>query len=382
MSLQLSTVITGARDLHPAFHRTRVPNAVLARFLTDYQNRLIGKCVERDPAYLAQSAAIALALDDANDPGTVGAGTAGGLPAAIVDEDVAAVHESAGSLLEPLLTTAQSGVILVAERVVTAVVGQVISSTGAGRTTNEDAGRLIHITAGAGIGQVRVVQSNTADSWTPTASWTTAPDTTSMFTIVAANVAADETLGVVTELPALSPRTGYLVRINAQGVPYIDYTAPLTVSLERGVPLPSMLTPVGGTVRHADPEEDHPLWITTYARRFISPRQPAVYFANQQLFLCGSEQDWSDVTGIELQYVPVAPAFTALTDYFLTPDSARPVYVARAAHQMAQRLNSIDGIELDVASFRADADEAEGSYLATLRLQKRGRHSGFRQGAY
>lgn len=383
MSLLLSAIITSIRDRHAAFHRKRVTDAVLARFLSSYQNTLIGKCVKREKMFLRQSVGFAIAINNANDPGTVGAGTSGGLPGSVDDDgNVSVVQESAGALIEPLLETADAGQIVVAERVVTSVVGQVITSTGAGRTVNQDLDRLIHITAGKGRGQVRVVASNTADSWTPDEDWDTVPDTTSLFTIVEALLTSDEDIGVVTELPAQTARTGYLVRLNAQGVPYIDYGEPLTIWLDRGVPLPEMLAPLGGTVRYTDGEHDE-LTITTFGRRFEPTRTPAIYLAGSEAFLCGDEEDWQDVESIELVYTPVGPRFTATSEYFLLPDPAEPVLVARGAEFAAKRVNGSDpNLAIDVATFIQDAIEAESDYLETLRLGKRGRRTTFREGRY
>lgn len=382
MSLQLSAVLTAIRDRHPAFHKTRVTDAVLARYLSAYQNQLIGKCVQRDPMFLRQSLAIGIAISDASDPGTAGAGTTGGLPGEVDDDgDASVVHESAGSLVAPKLTVAAGGQIVVAERVVTSVAGQVITSTGAGRTTNQDLGRLIHITGGKGIGQVRAIASNTADSWTPTENWDTVPDTTSLFTIVEALFASDETLGAVTELPAQSRRTGYMVRLNAQGVPYVDYSEELTMWVDRGVPLPELLTILGGTVRYTT-EGHEELTVTSFARRFDEPPTPAIYVAGGVAYLVGSEQDWQGVESIEVLYTPLAPRFTARTDYFLLPDRAEAALIARGAEFAARRVNGLEDITIDLAPFREDALEAEDDLLASLRLATRARRTTFRQDRY
>lgn len=382
MTVTLGAVITAARDRHPAFHRTRVTDAVFARFLSDWQNELIGRAVARDAGFLAQSVGIAISLSSTNAPGTVGAGTSGGLPGDLVDDELSVAQETAGALIFPLTSVAAGGVIIVAERVATAAAAASISSTGAGRTTDQDVGCLVHITGGKGLGQVREVLSNTAAQWVISTGsdgkqWTTTPDTTSLFTIIAPSVGADETLGVVTALPAESTRAGYLVRLSAQGVPYVDYTQPLSVTLDRGVPLPSMLTPIGGTLRFTD-QAAEPLAITSYARRFDCA--PAVYELSGSLYLCGSADDWTGVASIELRYVPIAPVFTALTDLFLIPDAARPAAIAAAVAFAAARVDGVDGISLDVGGFETRAIDARTAYLKTLRLKKRTRSSIFRDG--
>jgi hypothetical protein len=113
----------------------------------------------------------------------------------------------------------------------------------------------------------------------------------------------------------VSARTGFLVRLNANGVPYIDYTKPLTVSVEKGVPLPQFHSILGGNVRFTDTNNSvAPLRLQSYTDRFAPNGWPAAYVFNQTLFLCGGAADWQDVDGIELHYVPIPPAFVARTD--------------------------------------------------------------------
>lgn len=68
MAFTLEQVLRAARDRHPAFHPQRVPNAVAARWLSDYQNALLDRAVARDPQYAAQRAVVVLALGDGRAP--------------------------------------------------------------------------------------------------------------------------------------------------------------------------------------------------------------------------------------------------------------------------------------------------------------------------
>lgn len=61
MALQLSTIVSAVRGLHPAFDRTRVPDKTLASAFSEYQNTLIGLAVAREKTYVSQSIAIAVA---------------------------------------------------------------------------------------------------------------------------------------------------------------------------------------------------------------------------------------------------------------------------------------------------------------------------------
>jgi hypothetical protein len=381
MAFTLGTVITAARDRHPAFHRSRVTDAVLARFLTDYQNELIAKCVSRQPHYLDQSAVIIIALGG-GIPGTTGAGSAGGLPATEPSPGtIAALEQPAGALVEALTSSDDDAAVWVSDRVATAVGASTISSTGAGRTTNVDVGRTLEITAGPGLGQQREILSNTSAQWTLTSAWEVLPTTASMFRVVTPVLAVQNDVLAVTQLPATITKQGYLVSLNAQGVPFIDYASPLVASVEVGVPLPSIAAVTGGTVRYLDGDTDE-LTFTTFRRRFDPPCFPAVWQSGETVFLCGSNGDWQDITSLEVLYTPIAPAFSRLTDYFLLPDSARSTCVASAAAFAALRLTGDPSVTVDARVFQAGADDTEDSYLASLRLSKRARTSVIRSANY
>jgi hypothetical protein len=165
-----------------------------------------------------------------------------------------------------------------------------------------------------------------------------------------------------------------MVRLDSAGVPYLDYTAPIVVDVEAGVPLPSMQTLVGGTIRYADGDTEA-LTVTSFARRGDATRSLAVYPVGETVRFCGTSEDWQDVTSLDLLYTPVAPVFTALTDLFLLPDAAKPTMVASAAAFMALRVAGTEDIAIDPAAFQAHANYAQKTYLSSVRLQSRARTS-------
>jgi hypothetical protein len=55
MALTLDTVIKAVRDVHPAFEERLVPNAVLARFYSQYQRQLVRKLTHVRRDYLAST---------------------------------------------------------------------------------------------------------------------------------------------------------------------------------------------------------------------------------------------------------------------------------------------------------------------------------------
>ena len=80
--------------------------------------------------------------------------------------------------------------IVAAQEVGTATggAGSTLTETGAGWTVNEWADYMVEIVAGTGKGQIRLIESNTADTLTlnttaPWTGWTTAPDATSQYRI-------------------------------------------------------------------------------------------------------------------------------------------------------------------------------------------------------
>jgi hypothetical protein len=337
LSFTLQQVVTAARDRSQFFNKPRIGDALCARWCTEFQNELIAKALRRDAHYLEQSIGIVLALSSANTPGVAGANTSGGLPADVDDAgNLSYLEAPAGALVEALDTDDDDAVVMVADRVVTSATATTVSSTGAGRTVNEDVDRLVVIVAGKGAGQQREVVSNTATQWT-VAAWETIPDATSVMRVVVPELEIRDQMAVVTDLPATVTKAGYLVKLDAAGVPYVDYTSPLVAYIDQGVPLPSAIAISGGTVRYTT-GDDQPLCIATYGRRFDPPEFPAVWHGGQSLFLCGNSDDWNDVVSLEVRYSPIAPAFTALADFFLLPDPpARGGRRARRLHGAARR---------------------------------------------
>ncbi len=385
MSLTLEQVITAARDRHPAFHRTRVPNAVLARFLSDFQNEVIGKGAERDKQFLQQKAAVVLSTGGTTAPGEVGAGVGDGLPGSVDPATgfFSAIEETAGSLIEPLLTPAEGATVAVADHPVTSATATSLTCTAVARTLNQDAGKLLVIVSGTGKDQRREVQSNnTATTWVISngsdgRQWDTIPDSTSIFQVIDPAYTSSLGLGVATDLPNISQRTGYLVKLSAAGLPYIDWTAPLIADVADGLAMPNAIAIVGGTVRYSD-EDEEPLNFVSQGRRYCPPAWPAVYTVGPNLFFCGRVADWEDAASLELDYVPIAPAFTALTDYFLLPDAARPLLVAQAAAFMAGRV--ADEVGLDPTRLELAAADALQHFLMTIRLTRRARRVVIREG--
>lgn len=380
MSLLLSDVIAGVRSRNPAFDRRLVPDKSLADFFTTEQRRLMTRALERDKQYLVQAMTIALDLSSANAPGTAGDGTSGGVPAQLSASGAIAVsEETAGSLVS--VNTEDVGTLVNDTDVVSATPTSLIGLAAAW-TVDAYIGKAVVITAGTGYGQPpRTITGNTSNQLSWADAWLIVPDSTSTFKVVSEALSVDATAGAVTAVPSLSTRTGFLVRLNANGVPYIDYTKPLAVSVEKGVPLPQFHNILGGNVRFNDSVSSvTPLKLQSYTDRLNPNGWPAAYVFNQTLFLCGGAADWQDVMGIELHYVPIPPVFAARADYFLLPDHSYSVLVARGAVFAALRLASLENApKVALPPLNQEASEAESAFLSSVGLTRRSRISRMRE---
>lgn len=392
MATQLQFYIDQVRNRHPAFEKRLVPDKVLADFATLDQREILTLALGHDRQYLAQPLPIGFDLTnaDADSPGTAGAGTVGGLPAQSNGQGGFSYAQSAtGSGVEVETTGV---VVLVPDTVVVSATATTLTALGSPVwTTNQYLNDTVIITAGTGAGQPpRVIASNTASQLTVSVAWAIQPDPTSVFNVVQAVDNVDQTFGAVTDVPGLSSSTGYLVRLNAQGTPYLDFTKPLVVSLASGIPLPPYHSILGGTVRLVPPNTQlgnppcqDKLTLNSFSDRFAYHGDYGAYLLNGSLYLMGGRQDWCNVQGIELTYVPIPPAFVARTDYFLLPDTALPVLVARAAVFAATRISGIPDVPpIPADALTAMAQGATDSFIKTLQLTKTARFSRMRRGRY
>lgn len=368
----VSEILTAARDRHPAFDPRRVPNGSLARFLTGYQRELVSKALSRNRTYLAQVMSIAFGISSDNQVGTAGVGTTGGLPASLNAAGVVSELEApVGSLLEVDTDDAQ---VLYGEKPVTSATALTLTYTPAAWTTNQFANKVVRILAGKGAGQVRYIASNTANQLTTTQAWTTLPNNTSTFIIVAALIQVTEGMGVVASYPFFVDKTGYLVRLDSSGIPYLDLTKPLSGQIHVGIDLPPHHLLIGGEVHFGTLDETGPLELQDYKARFQSRSPYSAYELNGQLFMNGTDQDWQDVTSVELRYVPIPPPLTALTDLFLLPDTAYMPLVAGAAYFAGTRVNGLPDVPpINLSDLADQKQTSETQWLREVSIAKRNR---------
>lgn len=389
MSFTVQQYIDQVRSVHPAFSRYMVPDLALANFATREQQRLMSLAIMRDRSYLTQSLSIAFDLTnaDVDAPGTAGSGTTGGVPG-LAGSSLAAVQATTGAL-----ATVVGGTVFVSDTAVTAASATTLTGLAVSWVVNAYVNAVVFIVAGKGANTApRSVASNTSTVLTVSASWEITPDATSVFRVVAPVQAIDGTMAGVTDLPAVNTNRGYLVKLNAQGVAYLDYTTPLVAHVSRGIPLPSCHAMLGGTVRYstaagangATAQTDYnatKLTLVSEAMRYTPPRRLAAYVRGSQLFLCGNRMEWQSVESIELLYVPVPPSFTARTDLFLLPDTALPCLAAHGAVFAASRVYGVEGVPQPPTDLLvSQAAAAEDGFLSTISLTKRARIGRVRPG--
>lgn len=363
MAIQLQTVITAARDRHPAFHRSRVTDAVLARALSEYQRQLMSRALRRDRAFLAQQASIIFTAQS-----LTGAGV-GGFPAEVANDGTVSRAEDVTGFAEQANT--DGGVVLVSEFVPSSFTTTSVTKTAAGWTVNAFTNAYLEVTAGKGVGQLRVITTNTATVLNWTTPLTSALDATSVVRVVSVATSVPGDVSVITSNPAEAQRVGYLIKLDATGTAFIDLTDPLTAKFSSGIPLPPTRHLLGGTVRDQAGTVIGEICLTTYAERFDAAGFYPVYLLNREVYLVGQSTDWNGVGAIDLRYVPDTPQFTALTDYFLLPQHAEPALVAHAAYVAGARVQGLDGMQgPDMQLLLAERAAAENDFLRDITSQR------------
>lgn len=370
MSILLSSIIDSVRAEHPAFDDKKVGDGLIAQWMTRYQRRLFQKALAYNRHMYATSLMISLVPSDDNTAPYSGAGQEGELPAA---------SASGVATVDPLESTAGKavtvveGTVAVSERVATSGTTTSLTKTGSGWTVNQFADDyIVKIVRGSGAGQQRQIVSNTSDTIVFD-ELATAPDSTSIFRISAYTLQADEGHLVVADFPMQEDSLGYVVKTDASGNPYIDWTVPIVGKRQQGIPLPQMNTVLGGTVYFDDGETD-PLTIVGYKARYRAPGDYPAYISNNELFLIGLIETWEEIAQIELRYVPIPPALTARTSTLLLPDSARDALIGYASLKAALRCRAL-GVDVDSSALSQEYAVAENEFLQTLSFQRKARFS-------
>lgn len=324
----------------------------------------MSRALRRDRSFLAQQASIIFSAQS-----LTGAGV-GGFPVEVANDGTISRAEDFAGYAEQADT--DGGVVLVAEFVPNPSTTTSVTKAAAGWTVNAFVNAYLEVTAGTGVGQLRVITANTAT----VASWTTplkqALDTTSIVRIVSVATSVPGDLSVATSgAPIQASRVGYLVKLDATGTAFIDLTDPLTATFTSGIPLPPTRHLLGGTVRDIAGTVIGEITLTTYAERFDAAGYYPVYLLNRELYLVGCATDWNGIGSIDLRYVPDTPQFTALTDYFLLPQHAEPALVAHAAYVAGARVQGLDGMAApDMQLLLGERAAAENDFLRDVTSQK------------
>lgn len=384
MGLLLSDVIAAVRLAHPAYTRDVVPDRALGDGLGRAQRQLAQAATRVNATYLSQSMTIAFALTQSNAPGLVGAGTTGGLPATLTGGAVTTVEAYTGSLMSYDFTQAT---LAYGPFAPTSATTLTVTKTGAARTVNGDANRYVWIVDGTGSGpdSIRRIASNTATVWTVSQAFSVTPDTTSVIEIVDLPVELDQQHGVVTGLPAYAKDSAYLVKLDANGSPYLDLSTPLVTKLTTGVTLPPFDRIIGGTVMLSTTTSvnagvtsfslspyEWPFALVHYEGRHSPARWPSGYLLGSTLYFLGTGPDWAGVQNLDLRFVPIPPLFpvdsTALGTYFLLPDTAFEA-LATAGEVVAATFAQAKGVTVDPGAAQQKAGGAAAAWLKSVGQQ-------------
>jgi len=386
VAIQVRSVVNQARNRHPAFHKRRVPDVVVLSYLSDVQSSALTEGAELDPNRVALQCSIAFAVQPANAPGVVGAGTPGGLPGQVAGANLKVLGTDAGPAIE---VDVEDAPILVPDIAVSSATALTLTRVGMAWGAGQFVNAIVAIVAGLGTGQQRVILSNTGTTLTISTGadgqqWATIPDTTSVFRVVAPDLQSDESIRAVTELPPKALRRGYLISLDANGVPYINLAVPLEVIIDAGIPLPPHERVIGGSVRTASGSGNapmtNPLTLRTYKNRYLWGPSYTAWLENDQLFLAGTLQDWTQALSIDLRLVPSLADFVTLDDYVLLPDFASQYLVAAAAEFMAMRCAALsDAPAVNVDWFAKDRDRAHEIFLRAFGASARAQASYIRE---
>lgn len=386
MAIPVRSVLNQARNRHPAFHKRRVPDVVVLSYLSDVQSSALTEGAELDPNRVALQCSIAFAVQPANAVGVVGAGTPGGLPGQVVAGNLDVLQGDAGPAIE---VDVDDSPVLVPDIAVSSATALTLTRLGMAWGAGQFINAIVAIVAGLGTGQQRVIINNTGTTLTISngadgQQWATVPDATSVFRVVAPQLESDQSIRAVTELPPKALRRGYLISLDANGVPYINLSIPLEVIIDVGIPLPPHERVIGGSVRTASGSGNapmtNPLTLRTYKNRYLWGPSYTAWLENDQLFLAGTLQDWTQALSIDLRLVPSLADFTSLDDVVLLPDFASQYLVAEAAHFMAMRCaGQPDTPTVDVRWFEKQAEKAHQIFLAAFGASARAQASYIRE---
>lgn len=354
MALQAGDIIRLARHRHAALRPTSAPQVIAYECLGRAQRELFLRGSSMDAYFGAQTTLIVFDVDVANTPAQVTAGASGGLPIDVDSDGIDLATGPAGG------AASWKGALMVVDRVKPTAASSTGGKIPGTYTLNRLQGGIARIDDGPGAGEEREIASSLTDgTFTVVGTWDLTVD--SLVTVYrAATLATDG--GAITQLPAYTEARRYLVRLDATGAAYIDFTKPLLARFGAPLALPPMLAVLDGTVHFADPQtREKPFLTVPRGQRHAKAPYFSGHLMNGRLYLHGTAQEWKDVQNLELQYVPDPEDPVSDSDYLLLGDDARDALVARTAGLMAERLIDTDVMSpaaIKSVQERADQDVA------------------------
>ena len=340
MAIQLNEIVEVARYEHPLFEQLRKPVGPIIRRLNRLQREVFNEVVKYDKTFMAQRYGMLVTeATDARQP-------------AGLDEDGELYYRmmEAGKLITvKLLARSTYGKS-------TTATSTVVTDSAQAWAVNEHIGRFLRWVTGDAKGQLREVGASTATT-------ATISNSTNPFDPVPATGDAYE-IWTVTKLPdqwqdkdrqvpvfegggifvGRQPATSqefYPVIVDTDGTAKIDTTTQpatkISVLGRVGVPMPPAVRICGMDVyRQGSTLYMREGSIVPYALRNQPPSRPAMYLMNDELYLVDPTTDWRPEDQIDIRFVPVPPDLVKKTNYFLLPETARPMleYAAMGALEL------------------------------------------------
>lgn len=363
MALRVGDCIEAARFEHPSFTVQVIPSSIAARIANKIQRRLLFETHQRNASYLVRTWVIALL--PSQNLATFGAGAAQGAPILEGSTDFEVSTTPAGALAQVDL----NATTLVAARAATSgSLDTLVDSTRAW-VPGAYVDALVQIVEGPGKGQVAVIDTNDTTSLAIVGNWITAPTEASIYRIQRNAFAADGSMSVqLGTVPATSAAQGWLVKLDAQGQPYLDLANPVSVPMTSGIPIPPSFHLLHGSWYGLAGQQNldgypQPFTLVEPIDRHQPARSYAGYVQGEQLYLCAPMSQWRNVSRIEIPYLPLAPKIVTAQDLLILPDAAEEAMVAGIALAMAERAAVYGQAGIDLTDFQARQNQMIDLYI-------------------
>ena len=157
------------------------------------------------------------------------------------------------------------------------------------------------------------------------------------------------------------------MRTDANGVPYIDFTAPLLATYHAPIALPPAYAFPSGDVHFSVSQTPVPFAVVPPGQRYGKVPRYSGYVVGRSLYLLGDEADWAGVRNLQIHFVPAPEDPTDEDEVLLVDATAQDVLASVVALLLAERLEGTDQMPDKVlASLRQRAETDQQLWLARV----------------